>query len=397
MARTQYFRPPQTWEPQFATNPGVVVNTVDQGDSAIFRLSGPYDLYVELDERTETSAVLTALEVRTTDGQALARVDDIRIPFNQATTGFGSLSFEEATTIGTNQDDVFSSPVPAEEADFLIFVFEGSLDGRGGYDVIDLRNTFVDTENEFENTYRAENAPEGGIRFIARDGSERVTLRNIEEIQLEDATFTPEQYLQQGGIGGTTRPGSGDDRIDLEGLQRPLDAGDGFDVAILGGPHSAYTVAQTSQGVAINGNGTSSEVANLERIKFSDGTLAFDSTSERVYRLYEAAFDREPDLPGLGHWIGRVDQGTNFLEVGRAFIDSDEFRSLYGASPSNEEFVDLLYQNVMDRDPDPGGATYWLDQIDQSITRAEALARFSDSEENRQTVRSEIDDGVFYV
>jgi len=34
---------------------------------------------------------------------------------------------------------------------------------------------------------------------------------------------------------------------------------------------------------------------------------------------------------------------------------------------------------------------------DGAMTRAEVLARFSDSEENRANVSADVDDGVFYV
>ena len=38
------------------------------------------------------------------------------------------------------------------------------------------------------------------------------------------------------------------------------------------------------------------------------------------------------------------------------FIQSDEFKALFGANPTNEEYIDAMYQNVLDRLPGPG----WL-------------------------------------
>ena len=182
--------------------------------------------------------------------------------------------------------------------------------------------------------------------------------------------------------------GSGSDRIH---------GGVGTDTVVFSVDRARAAVDGDAAVQTVSVSGETNEFEGIERIEFADGTLAFDDTAERVYRLYEAAFDREPDLPGLGHWIGRVDQGTDFHEVARAFIDSDEFRDLYGASPSDEEFVDLVYQNVIAREPDASGRSYWLDQIDQGMPRAEVLSRFSDSQENRAAVADQVDDGVFYV
>ena len=54
----------------------------------------------------------------------------------------------------------------------------------------------------------------------------------------------------------------------------------------------------------------------------------------------------------------------------------------YGGDIDNEAFVRLLYANVLDRAPDPAGLTYWLAQLDTTLTRSAALVAFSESPEN---------------
>ena len=100
-----------------------------------------------------------------------------------------------------------------------------------------------------------------------------------------------------------------------------------------------------------------------------------------VGRLYKAAFDREPDFSGLNYWIDQWEDNMDPLEISARFYDSYEFRQMYG-NPSDMTYIDLLYENVLDRNPDIGGLNYWLDEIDSGMNRAEVLARFSDSIEN---------------
>jgi hypothetical protein len=98
-------------------------------------------------------------------------------------------------------------------------------------------------------------------------------------------------------------------------------------------------------------------------------------------RLYQAAFDRTPDVGGLNYWVDQWEENMEPLEVASRFYDSAEFKARYG-SPSDEGFIDLLYENVLDRDPDVGGLNYWLGELAGGMDRSEVLARFSESTEN---------------
>ena len=69
------------------------------------------------------------------------------------------------------------------------------------------------------------------------------------------------------------------------------------------------------------------------------------------------------DKSGLGYWIGQMDRGMNLQEVSARFIDSNEFRSLYGSNPSNAEFLTKVYQNVLGRQPEAEGYNWWLNQL----------------------------------
>jgi hypothetical protein len=138
------------------------------------------------------------------------------------------------------------------------------------------------------------------------------------------------------------------------------------------------------------------------RIEFSDGTVAYDieGNAGQAYRLYQAAFDRDPDFAGLGNWIRHLDQGNGDLNwVSNHFINSKEFTDTYGtpASVSNADFIALLYENVLDRQPDEGGYASWNANMNNGMSRAEVLAYFAESPENKANVAPEITDGMWFV
>ena len=143
-------------------------------------------------------------------------------------------------------------------------------------------------------------------------------------------------------------------------------------------------------------------VENVERFSFSDGYLAFDTEGNagQAYRLYQAAFDRTPDAEGLGYWIEEFDAGrVKLLEMAGYFMNSEEFALRYGTpnEVTDSAFLTLLYNNVLDRDPDQSGFEYWEQQQSNGMSRAEVIQYFSESVENIANVAGAIDDGIWYV
>jgi hypothetical protein len=145
-------------------------------------------------------------------------------------------------------------------------------------------------------------------------------------------------------------------------------------------------------------NGSSTKLANVERLQFSDQTVALDikGNAGESYRLYQAAFNRTPDKVGLGYWINSMDQGHSLMQVAASFIDSAEFAEKYGANPSDAQYVQALYQNVLHRAPDATGYDFWLHAL-QIAPRAEVLVNFSESPENQAQVIGAIANGIGYT
>ena len=139
----------------------------------------------------------------------------------------------------------------------------------------------------------------------------------------------------------------------------------------------------------------------IERIQFHDGTLALDvdagESAGQAYRLYQAAFAREPDIPGVKYHMNDMEANDLSLEnIANNFMASPEFSNKYGASPSDDEFINLLYQNVLGRSADFDGLAYYQNHFNAgTMSRAAALIGFAESPENITLVASKIEDGIW--
>lgn len=183
-----------------------------------------------------------------------------------------------------------------------------------------------------------------------------------------------------------------------------VDGADGVDTADFFNPFSYCEFLVSDSAVTVQNwiDGTVT-LSNVERFSFSDTVIAMDvdGTAGQAYRIYRAAFDRDPmidDTAGLGYWIAQMDAGMSMTEVAARFIDSTEFRSLYGATPTNGEFLTKVYNNVLDRDPDSDGYAWWTDQLanNPEKTWQKVLADFSESAENQANVAGLIGNGITY-
>ena len=154
-------------------------------------------------------------------------------------------------------------------------------------------------------------------------------------------------------------------------------------------------------------DGSTDTLIDIERIVLEDGNLIYDLQSFNLgftYRIYAAAYGRTPDEGGLRFWTGVMDHiesddpGRNReLFLAEQFLAADEFVQLYGANPSNEEYVDAMYLNVLKRLPDQSGYEFWVGGMEAGLGRDDILIAFAQSDENRDNTAPDLDDGVWVV
>ena len=197
---------------------------------------------------------------------------------------------------------------------------------------------------------------------------------------------------------------SGNDTVFGGGGDDVVWGGDGVDVAKFTANKANFAITNWDELVIVKDQrGTLGEDAlyNMERLIFSDAAFAVDTDAGEAggmaYRIYQAAFDRTPDIGGVSYWLEQIDNGMDLIEVSARFIDSQEFRNQYGSAPSNQDFVEKLYRNVLDRAGEASGVTYWVGQLDSGAkSHAKVLADFSESIENVELVGASIGSGFWY-
>jgi hypothetical protein len=179
--------------------------------------------------------------------------------------------------------------------------------------------------------------------------------------------------------------------------------GDGLVTSQYSGPRSNFKIESDGEAFTVTdtvGRQGTDRLEGVGRLEFSDVHVALDTdgAAGMAYRLYEASFDRIPDAMGVGFWIGRLDSGMSSNEVAARFIDSAEFRALYGTDVADGDFVETLYRNILDRTPEAQGYDWWVNELASGArSRAEVLAGFADSKENRDHVADMIATGIEYV
>ncbi len=91
----------------------------------------------------------------------------------------------------------------------------------------------------------------------------------------------------------------------------------------------------------------------------------------------------------MNYWIREYTEGRGDLTwAALNFIGSEEFAQTYGSTGAvtDETFLTLLYANVLGRAPDAQGKVYWMDELARGFERAQLLASFSESAENKVLV-----------
>ena len=87
-------------------------------------------------------------------------------------------------------------------------------------------------------------------------------------------------------------------------------------------------------------------------------------TQEEVAKLYVATFNRAPDPGGLSYWTNDSFDGNPTLSgIARSFFDQPETQTLYPEGTFHRDFIQSVYQNLFNREPDTAGWNYWEGEL----------------------------------
>ena len=104
------------------------------------------------------------------------------------------------------------------------------------------------------------------------------------------------------------------------------------------------------------------------------------SFEDFVERLYTVALNRESDPDGKDFWMDEIKNGYRTgADCAEYFLISEEFSN---RKLSVEDFVETLYKTFFDRESEPTGKNYWVNQLKENKkTREDVIRDFANSTE----------------
>jgi len=293
---------------------------------------------------------------------------------------------------------------------FITGVVITDSDNDQFYDIGEGIGSVMVTATGAAGTFSATTWDSGGYSLAVNDGSYTLTFTGgtlngtvTKQVTVSGRNVKVDALSSEagGGSGGGNTGTAGNDTFNGTNGNDMFDGAGGLDTVVMGVARAGVTATQSGTTLNVSSGSTGTDqFDNIERLQFTDGTLAFDldGNAGQTYRLYRSAFDRTPDDAGLSHNVSLMDGGMSIFDMANAFIQSQEFQNTYGPGISDTAFLTLLYQNVLNRAPDQAGLTGWLNDLTNGTqTRQQVLFGFSESAENKAAVASFIDDGIWLV
>lgn len=109
------------------------------------------------------------------------------------------------------------------------------------------------------------------------------------------------------------------------------------------------------------------QFATQKEVKPPTGKVA-----EFVSRVYVASLGREPEVDGWKFWVGKLESheisATQFIYD---VIRQEEFVDRY---LSKEDFIKMMYNIIVNRDPDPDGQKYWEGKYDEYRDQSDSIS-----------------------
>lgn len=134
---------------------------------------------------------------------------------------------------------------------------------------------------------------------------------------------------------------------------------------------------------------TADQVASLKGLYATEAALdnALLTTAvanvNPVVLLYQSAFGRVPDADGLNFWVAKFNGGAGATldSIGNEFFNSKEWGIIFDQN-SPALIIQQLYQNILGRNADTAGLTWWVEQYNNGVfTLAQIAVRFAVSDE----------------
>ncbi|CAN5334855.1 hypothetical protein BH10PLA2_BH10PLA2_10740 [soil metagenome] len=122
----------------------------------------------------------------------------------------------------------------------------------------------------------------------------------------------------------------------------------------------------------VNGTSRTQVLLNIESATFNGHNEYLDNT---VNKLYQAYLGRNADAGGLAAFSAQLAGGATVQLVQAEIMASDEYFQASGST--NVGFVSAAYRDILNRNPDAGGLTFYLGMLSTPSTGAQRQAVIS--------------------
>lgn len=159
-------------------------------------------------------------------------------------------------------------------------------------------------------------------------------------------------------------------------------------------PFDAVADAVTQQFTDIAGRAPSPEEQQAWEVGIYTGTRTVEQLvlelqvvdlrdqAAQITRIYLGLFGRGPSAADLDYWLGEMEDGRSINSIASYFARSAEFVELYG-NTTDEQFVELVYENVLGRAASADDLEYWTGELDRGVPRYRMFLLFSEAPEYR--------------
>ena len=121
-------------------------------------------------------------------------------------------------------------------------------------------------------------------------------------------------------------------------------------------------------------NTSNDESVFSNEINFNSAMRAGGSVGAFVSRFYQQCLGRYPEAEGLNYYTNRLmDSVASGASVARNFIYSPEFLN---RNTTNGEFLTIMYRAFFDRKPDAGGWSFYLNKLNNGVSRDTVFSGF---------------------
>lgn len=104
----------------------------------------------------------------------------------------------------------------------------------------------------------------------------------------------------------------------------------------------------------------------------------YESSIEQIIEsFYVSILERAPDQEGRAFWAKTLQDSDNVTEILAAFLASQEYQE----TTTNYDFINYLYQHLLNRPADIEGSDFWMSRIEDGVIRSDIVNSFIASKE----------------